>query len=97
MTFAGMAKKLQVAINNKQPEIKLLINTSQWYSDKRKRTVTCYVIKQSHEKGKTSTQLFKTYSQIQMVLWLRDYWYVLNGWEVPTDNEEWEEIKKNYA
>lgn len=92
-TFAGVAKRLQTAINNKQPEIKILINTSQWYSEKRKRTITTYTIRQSHGKGKKTIELFKTYSQIQLVLWLRDYWYTLNGWEVPHDNPEWEEVK----
>lgn len=92
-TFAGVAKKLQTAINNKQPEIKILINTSQWYSEKRKRTITTYTVKQAQGKEKKTIQLFKTYSQIQLVLWLRDYWYTLNNWEVPHDNPEWEEVK----
>ena len=38
-------------------------------------------------------ELFSTYSQLQLVLFLRDYWYTLNGWEVPQNNTVWEEIK----
>ena len=102
-SYAQLAKKLQNAINQRSG-VKLLINTQQWYSSDKGRTVTCYVIKQSMEeasagkkKRKKSIELFKTYSQVQMVLWLRDYWYTINGWEVPTDNETWEEVKQKNA
>lgn len=98
-SFAQLAKKLQQAINNSSAGAKLLINTSQWYSDDKKRPVTCYIVKQNmkDEKGKNhGIELFKTYSHVQLVLWLRDYWYELNGWEVPHDNEVWEEVKDKY-
>ena len=29
-----------------------------------------------------------------MVFFMRDYWYVLNGIELPTDNEIWNEKRK---
>lgn len=91
--FSQLAKRLQTAINQ-QSGVKLLINTQQWYSDKKERPVTYYIIRQGT--GKRADTLFKTYSQVQMVLWLRDYWYKLNDWEVPMDNTEWEEIKRQY-
>lgn len=97
--FSQLAKKLQSAINQ-HSNVKLLINTQQWFSEDKGRTVTCYVIKQEmptvkgDKKRHKAIELFKTYSQVQMVLWLRDYWYTLNGWEVSTDNEEWEEVKR---
>lgn len=99
--FAQTAKKLQNAINQRSGA-KLLINTQQWYSEDKGRAVTSYVIKQSvTEPGdkpyRHSVELFRTYSQVQMVLWLRDYWYELNGWEVPTDNNTWEEAKRKYG
>ena len=31
-----------------------------------------------------------------MVLFLRDYWYEFNGWEVPNDNEVWNKVKAEY-
>lgn len=96
--FARLAKKLQSAINQRTGA-KLLINTQQWYSEDKGRPVTSYVVKQSvvHEQRRITTELFRTYSQVQLVLWLRDYWYELNGWEVPADNETWEEVKKQYG
>lgn len=101
-SFAQLAKKLQRAINQRTGEgVKLLINTSQWYSKDKGRTVTSYVIKQSTTEGEQAyrhnVELFRTYSQVQMVLWLRDYWYELNGWEVPTNNNTWEELKMEYG
>lgn len=103
-SYAQIAKKLQNAIN-RQSDSKLIINTKQWYSEDRKRVVTCYVIKQSKapepgegkSKKTAAVELFKTYSTIRMLLFLRDYWYTLNGWEVPTDNIEWEEMKEEYG
>lgn len=101
--YAQIAKKLQKAINDRCAD-KLLINTTQWYSKDKQRPVSCYVIKQQctvetngGKSKRTSVELFRTYSHVQLVLWLRDYWYSLNGWEIPTDNEQWEEIKRRYA
>lgn len=98
--YAQLAKKLQTAINQRAGA-KLVINTQQWYSQDRKRPITIYIVRQvfsdpntSHKK---SIQLFRTYSQIQMLLFLRDFWYDLNGWEIPTDNQMWEELKKRYG
>ena len=97
--YIAIARKLQTACNV-QFGARILINTRQWYSDEQKRAVTVYTIFQSvkkEDKGKdVNIELFKTYSQIQLVLFLRDYWYNLNGWNIPHDNEEWEQIKEKY-
>lgn len=95
-----MIHKLQRAINEKFHQ-KLCINRQQWYSKDQDRPVTTYVIRQaiwSEEKQKNChIELFKSTSEIQLVLWLRDKWYELNGWEIPTDNKKWNEIKKKNA
>ena len=45
--------------------------------------------------GKHSKEeLYSTYSLINMVRFIRDYWYLLNGIELPTDNEKWNELRK---
>ena len=97
-SYARLAKRLQSAINQRAGA-KLLINTQQWYSKDKGRTVTSYVIRQEIEdnKSRRTMELFRTYSQVQMVLWLRDYWYEMNGWEIPTDNETWEGVKAQYG
>lgn len=92
-----MIKKLQAAINM-QFGVRLLIDRNQWFSEKENRPVTMYVIKQSHKRNgrEYKEELFRSYSQIQVVLFLRDYWYELNGWEVPKDNPDWEKAKEYY-
>lgn len=99
--YGRTVKKLQRAINQRAGA-KLLINTSQWYSKDKERTVTTFIVRQSIDApnkphGVQNVELFRTYSQVQLLLFLRDYWYELNGWEVPRDNEVWEEIKNNYV
>ena len=97
-----MIHKLQNAINQKG--YKILYNKTQFYSDKQDRPVTQYTIRQvveNNDEGRTNKrhsyiELFKSCSQIQIVLFLRDFWYEINGWEVPTDNEMWNEAKQKY-
>lgn len=90
-----LIKKLQKAINSRGE--KILYNTSQWYSDKQQRPITVYHIKKSvwdEEKQKSrNIELFKAYSTIQVLLFLRDYWYQMNNIPIPEDNEVWNEIK----
>ena len=90
-------KKLQTAIK-KRFGVKVLINTTQWYSTKKDCNMTLYTLKQlqyNEDRGQEVPQeVFKTYSMLQLILYLRDLWYKLNGWPVPTDNEIWNEIKR---
>ena len=90
-----MIRKLQTAINMRG--YKLLYGTSQFYSEQQDRPVTMYTIRQAfydEEKGKNkSVELYKSTSQIQVVLFLRDFWYDINGMEIPKDNEQWNAIK----
>lgn len=95
--FTPLIKKLQKAININFDK-KILVNKSQFYSDKTKAIVEMIVVKQAvwdEEKQKIKNiELFSSASDVQIVLYLRDYWYKLNGWEIPTDNEYWEDIKR---
>ena len=96
MKYMALARKLQSACNS-QYGAKLLINSHQWFSEDQGRAVTQYTVCQSTKRQDTgkdvNLELFKTYSQVQLVLFFRDYWYKLNGWEVPKDNAKWEEVK----
>lgn len=91
-------KKLQMAINTKFGE-QLLYERRQFYSHQQQRPINLYVIKKTMfnpTKNVVETiELFKTSSQIRVILYLRDYWYELNGWEIPMDNPEWNLIKVN--
>ena len=94
-----MIHRLQNAINQKFDDT-ILYNKQQWYSEEQKRPVTSYVIKKAiwdNDAGKyKNIELFRSYSQIQIVLFLRDYWYQLNGREIPHNNEKWEQAKQLY-
>lgn len=92
-----MIHKLQTALNQKG--MRIMYSTSQFYSEQQNRPVTVYHIKQAvwdEDKGKyVNMELFKATSQIQIVLFLRDLWYTVNGKEVPQDNEVWNNIKSS--
>lgn len=95
----AMIKKLQIAINMNFDE-KLTYNTTQFWSEQEKRIITMYVIRKAvprDSEGRKKNyyiKLFTVASQLQIVFFLRDYWYKLNEWELPTDNEIWNEVRE---
>ena len=97
--FGPQIKKLQRAINEKYGS-RILINKTQYYSEKSDRPMELLVVRKAiwnEEKQRyKNVELFSSPSDVQVVLYLRDMWYELNGWEVPTDNEEWNSAKKAY-
>lgn len=92
----AMIKKLRAAINAKG--CKLLYNTSEFFSEEQQRPITMYYIKEAvwdEKRGRNKNiELFHSASQIQIVLFLRDYWYKLNNIPLPTDNEKWNKIRE---
>ena len=92
-------KKLQRALQFEGEFI--LICTSQFYSIDKHKTVTRYHVKKQvqslDDRNKSSmVELFSSCSQIQVTLFLRDYYYEVTGQEVPHDNEYWEQCKADY-
>lgn len=101
-----MIYKLQVALNSKG--LRILCNRSQFYSEQQNRPVTIYKLSQSipnEQTGKnTHKELFSSASEIQMVLFMRNLWYALNGKEIPPTNnmkgaeffeKAWKEFEEN--
>ena len=90
-------KKLVTALNMRG--MRILYTTSQFWVEQQDRAVTMYHIKQAvwdEAKDKfVNVELYKATSQIQIVLYLRDLWYTINGKELPQDNELWNEIKNS--
>lgn len=84
-----MIYKLQVALNSKG--MRILCNRSQFYSEQQNRPVTMYKISQSRhnpQTGKnTHVELFNSASEIQIVLFLRNLWYAVNGKPIPPTNQ----------
>lgn len=93
-----MIHKLQQAINGKGGRI--TVNKNQFYSEQQDRPVTIYSIKKAiwddKKDRQTYIELFSSLSEIQIVLFLRDVWYEMNGWEVPKDNTTWNKAKEDY-
>lgn len=102
MAAAGQTKqikKLQQALLMENEMV--LITTSQFYSIDKHKIVTRYYVKKQiqseTDKNKSSmVELFSSCSQIQITLFLRDYLYELQGKEIPTDNEIWNQAKAKY-
>lgn len=84
-----MIYKLQVALNSRG--MRILCNRSQFFSEQQNRPVTMYKISQSRhnpQTGKnTHVELFNSASEIQIVLFLRNLWYAVNGKPIPPTNQ----------
>lgn len=92
-------KKLQQALQFEGELI--LVNTSQFFSIDKHKTVTRYHIKRqvqnmdNHNKS-SMVELFSSCSQIEVTLFLRDYYYEVTGQPIPHDNPIWEQRKLAY-
>lgn len=96
--FGPTIKKLQNAINDTYNK-HIVINKQQYYVEKDGKIAEIIVVKQAYvdKNGRTKyNEIFSSGSDVAIVLFLRDYWYELNGWEVPDDNETWNETKRKY-
>ena len=95
----SMIHKLQTAINMNGGV--LLIDRTQFFSKEQNRPITMYRIcetsKELNKNGRPKKNcLFEAASQIQVVLFLRDYWFVMQGKEMPpiVNNKKWGEIRE---
>lgn len=83
-----MIHKLQIALNSKG--YRILCNRSQFYSEQQNRPVTIYKVSQSifdPDRGKNKhIELFSSASTIQIVLFLRNLWYLINDNPIPPTN-----------
>lgn len=91
--------KLQNALNANGDNI--MINQNQFYSPNLMRPINMWHVKRAMRDADSDryyyVELFRSASKIQVALFLRDLWYEQNGWEVPTDNEMWNNLKKQRA
>lgn len=96
--FGPTVKKLQNAING-TGQAHLTINKTQYFVEKDGKIAEILIVKEAipQANGKVKyEEIFSSGSDVAIVLFLRDYWYALNGWEIPTDNEYWNETKRKY-
>ena len=84
-----MIHKLLTAINMNGGRV--LYDRVQFFSREQNRPITLYKINEIRDKKRT---LFETASQIQVVMFLRDYWFIMQGKELPTGQKEWVNIRE---
>ena len=98
-SYSVTIHKLQTAINLHFQQ-KILINKTQFYSESQNRPITVWVVQkvvpdESSRNGKQRyVKLFQSSSQVQILLFMRDMWYELNGWELPTNDEDWNKVRQ---
>jgi hypothetical protein len=63
-----------------QPHNMYSISKALWNEEKRRY---------SHE------EIYSATSMVRIVMFLRDMWYEENGWELPTDQEQWNSIRED--
>lgn len=97
--FGPTIKKLQNAINGTGKR-HVTINKTQYYVEQDNKIAEIIIVKEATvdvKTGKTHyNEIFSSGSDVSIVLFLRDMWYELNGWDIPTDNEQWNETKRKY-
>ena len=89
------SKKLVQALNSR--DYKLTFSTKQFIG-REGQPHTMYSISRAtfdEDKGRyTHNEIYSSSSMVRIVLFLRDMWYKENGWELPTDQEQWNKIRE---
>lgn len=89
------SRKLCQALNARGD--KITFNTKQFMGNEG-RVHTYYSINRAvwnPERNKYyHEELYSSSSMVRITLYLRDMWYKVNGWELPTDQEQWNNIRK---
>lgn len=92
----AIIQKLQSALNARGEMI--LQRTTQFYSMSTNSPITIYYVEKAYwdeETGKTKkNELFHSTSQLQIILFLRDLLCISRGESLPTDNEIWNQKRK---
>lgn len=93
----AMINKLQQALNARGEMI--LQRTTQFYSLDKKCPVTIYYVEKAYKDEEDpnrtkKNELFKTTSQLQVILFMRDLLNLSRGEPLPTDNQIWNDKRK---
>lgn len=90
------SKKLITALNSKGDNLTM---SSKEFIGTEGRPHKMYIISRAtwdDEREKfINTEIYSTTSLVRITLYLRDLWFIANGWELPTDQEKWNSIRKN--
>lgn len=91
----SMSKKLMKAINSRG----YIITHAKREFMAKDNTIhnmnTLSIVSFNEEKQKyESTPIYSTPSQVRLVMYLRDFWFIINDMELPTDQELWCKIRQ---
>ena len=89
------SKKLVLALNSRG--YKLTFNTKQFMGvegEPHNYYSICKAVWDEDKHKYLNQEIYSSSSMIRIVLFLRDMWYKENGWELPTDQEKWNNIRR---
>jgi hypothetical protein len=89
------SKKLVQALNSRG--YKLTLSTKQFIGREgapHNMYSICMATWNDEKRKYSHEELYSTTSMVRITLYLRDLWYKANGWELPTDQEEWNRIRE---
>lgn len=92
--LSATAKKLIKALNMRNYQ--LTFSTKQ-FMGREGAPHNYYIISKAEwceEKNRYNhSDIYSSTSMVRIVLYLRDMWYLENGWELPTDQELWNDVR----
>ena len=89
------SKKLVQALNSKG--YKLTFSSKQYIGrEGQPHTMysICRAVYNDEKQRYSHEEIYSTSSMVRIVLFLRDMWFEENGWELPTDQEQWNKIRE---
>ena len=93
--LAQVVKKLTLALNTKGH--KLTYSVKQFMGregEPHNYYSICQAVWDEEKNKYVNQELYSSTSMVRIVLFLRDMWYKENDWELPTDQEKWNEIRE---
>ena len=92
------SKKLVLALNSRG--YKLTFNMKQFMGtegEPHNYYSICKAVWNEDTNRYYNQEIYSSSSMIRITLFLRDMWYKENGWELPTDQKKWNEIRRDLA
>ena len=94
----NVSRKLITALNERGY---LLTLANKPFIGNEGKVVNYYVVNHGvydeNKRKYTNQELYGTASIVRIALFLRDMWYIENGWDLPTDQEKWNQIRKEIS
>ena len=93
--LAQIVKKLTLALNSNG--YKLTYNVKQFMGQEgepHNYYSICQAVWDEDKHKYLNQELYSSTSMVRIVLFLRDMWFTHNGWDLPADQEKWNELRK---